>query len=720
MKILKLVFIFIISSVSLFSQIKWETIHDNTEIYMLNSIDVNGGLLAAGGYLGGVKIFDKDLNSIKTVRAPLEKDINDIVITDEQKIFCAFANGDIYKSGDLGDSWNIAGSFQDIVLNTIDYGNGMLAAGGNSGRIYVSENEGNDWKDRNIPDTVNVNEILINNAKTWAVCGNGKLFTSLDFGENWQEKVFEEKFDLKNINIYGDTVYVSGDSTIFYASYDGGENWKVFALGNKPTVIVNPFIHLIFNKGNILSYILMDEFSTDFWNYISTDGGQTWENKFYSGSDLRLIRDYVYSGGSIYGAGISGTIIKANTGPDGFIQIEHSKLFGASSPGRVFTFDGSVFFGFFGENGLVRSVNLKNWEPVDMPRDSSHRYWMLSYTDINMLSNNKIIVTGTYDTITVNGGTIKTIKDGFFVVTEDGGKSWDLVMTTPGYSTNFTSMANENYGISDYLGYNILLTTDGGHSWSEVALPEGNITMKFVLCPKPGLFIVRTYDINEKKYKLIRSTDGGASWETIEYTSDQVDKFVYTDENTGIRENSNEDKSEYYIERTGDYGDTWEKILSCESLIRDFDFFDEDNGFVIIGKNQFAITSDGGKNWEYYKPFDDEIIANYVSYINYQTAVISAVHFYIKMSREPNSVEKITDSNSLIISPNPARSRILVRSENIHSGEIRISNIKGEIIYRDKFNGSGEISTSNWPAGVYFVTISGGRKTQYGKLIVSD
>ena len=197
--------------------------------------------------------------------------------------------------------------------------------------------------------------------------------------------------------------------------------------------------------------------------------------------------------------------------------------------------------------------------------------------------------------------------------TVDGGDSWTRPALT-GAHNRCVGFLNAQHGWIGYLyednGAVLIETTDGGSTWTPVALPA----------PAPvGLCGMSVVDANTVCVvgayygtpRFIRTDDAGASWTVLDMTpwcSALIDTKWF-DELTGIAVGAigSGQLRQTRIIRSTDGGLTW-NIVWTGSRLREhcwkISFPDSDNGFVSIenlagaGATYFLKSTDGGRTWQ--------------------------------------------------------------------------------------------------------------------------
>jgi photosystem II stability/assembly factor-like uncharacterized protein len=180
---------------------------------------------------------------------------------------------------------------------------------------------------------------------------------------------------------------------------------------------------------------------------------------------------------------------------------------------------------------------------------------------------------------------------GSSALTDDGGKTWTATKTThldfgavDWHATGkvFLALRHEKNGI-------LTLSTDAGQSWTDLQ-PKfshvGVVSDKVLLACK------------EKEEGILRSTDGGQTWS-------KVSEFTPTARVMLVR-----DKVCYWASTKGlltskDEGKTWEVMASSVPCSFGPYFGKTADGMMVVNKDGFHESTDGGKNWKLAAPLPD-------------------------------------------------------------------------------------------------------------------
>lgn len=148
--------------------------------------------------------------------------------------------------------------------------------------------------------------------------------------------------------------------------------------------------------------------------------------------------------------------------------------------------------------------------------------------------------------------------------------------------------------------------------------------------------------------------------------------------------------------------------------------------YQIKNKSKYCNTNDSaGKNQSRYKPDDVYLIgfvAEYQSDI-YKRAILNAgiSHLFSDFTSDLKSI----GTSAIAIYPNPGKGLITIDYPftNSSATHIEVTNILGQqIMQTDDVSGNRKISiaTTNWPAGIYFITLANSGQQFTAKFIVAE
>jgi photosystem II stability/assembly factor-like uncharacterized protein len=335
--------------------------------------------------------------------------------------------GDIYRSSDFGETWEIIESQNNKQLADIcSLGDETFMAVGPLGNVLKTYNNGDSWEKlhQGISNGY-IRDMYFSNQNTgWALGETGTILFTENGGENWDEIYFDKYYIFSAFHVLNpSTIWATGrnfDGT-FAAVYteDGGETWSV--LENLPVNFIPRSIACV-NSNTIC--ITATQFGTSVgYIFRTTDKGENWTSSlidpvFLVVGDMDMVFTSETNGfiGGSFGffyrtsdAGI--TWIPENTGvPAGFIN----KL------------------SFYDEqHGVLANASLQGGQ--------------------------------------------------FYIgITSDGGDTWDLRQCPNAFKGIFMLNPAEIYGFSNSSSqYLLWYSNDGGENWEVIFEHDANLSSVF-------------------------------------------------------------------------------------------------------------------------------------------------------------------------------------------------------------------------------------------------
>ncbi len=277
-------------SVIAFSELfgQWQKI-DDKDIGATGKITAHGSSVFIYGYNSGIKFFRSDDNgaSWKDLSGTVPSEFSHLY-SYKGELFGVFL-GDIYVSGDNGETWTVRSSVKvtgDGAINGVTSDGDNLYLYSNRASIFKSTDDGNTWTEKIIPfdgqvlvldfaaagdkwvaSAVQIGALVsLDGGKTWAqsnpkyVIGNvhalnGEIYGTtvgvfkLNASGGWDEVTsgLPAATSVKGITSYGNTLYgyvYSPFEGHIYMSDDAGTSWKEAAsdFPTKVTTTLNDFI----------------------------------------------------------------------------------------------------------------------------------------------------------------------------------------------------------------------------------------------------------------------------------------------------------------------------------------------------------------------------------------------------------------------------------------------------------------------------------------------
>lgn len=249
--------------------------------------------------------------------------LTDVVMhpSDSQTVYVAAASGGVFKSDDLGDSWQSIFDDQpslsigalaidpedpDVIYvgtGEVNGGGGSLTYGGTG--MYKSIDAGQNWMPLGLTETRHIGRIAIDptNSRRLFVAAMGRLFSeneerglfrSEDGGQTW-EKVLYISQQTGSIDVAinpnnPDTMYAAmwqrirfpgsrifgGEEGGIFRSTDGGTTWTELVNGLPQTGIGRIGLGMAISQPNVLYALYADEIGPFQGFYKSSDGGDSW------------------------------------------------------------------------------------------------------------------------------------------------------------------------------------------------------------------------------------------------------------------------------------------------------------------------------------------------------------------------------------------------------------------------------------------------------------
>jgi uncharacterized repeat protein (TIGR01451 family) len=415
-------------------------------------------------------------------------------------------NGGFYRSRDGGASWALVEaniySPMDMALDPAD-ANRLYIVSPAPASFLVSTDGGVSLSTvASLPSAVTVETkvVVSQNGATICLANGPQLYCSADSGQTWQARtplstyanavIYNLIIDPEDSNSLYVTAQVSAAANVAnFATHDGGVTWQQLASTGTTTVGVYA---LAINPTN--SQQLWSAQTDGVW--MSADRGQTWTNVF-SSYVVSIAIDpsnpaVVYAGddqGHVFRSGNSGTAwtdVTGNlaVGEVGSIAINASR-------------DSQLLVG--GTNGVAGS-------------STAGGVWASQNTGFNGTSITELSADPTTDRIyiasplsgifyTANGsGTTVAANNSALAQLQTHSTLLDVgpVLAQPG-------------SVMVALDQNVASSTDGGNTWSSVAVAQGGAALTALVSAAAAPQVV----LAASPTGLYRSSDGGSSWAPI-------------------------------------------------------------------------------------------------------------------------------------------------------------------------------------------------------------
>jgi photosystem II stability/assembly factor-like uncharacterized protein len=426
-----------------------------------------------------------------------------------------------------------------------------------------------------------------------AVCDGSTIMMSDDAGETWDLILNpagrNNQNVCKGIHFISETTgFINGDRETILKTTDGGQTWDLKYQGS--TIYEWQCINDIEFLNNTHGFAVGDYGQL----FETTDAGETW-NPVTTSAATSLQR-------IVFADSLTGFIFTWSTEclktTDGGITWTYGVLSDELPQGQLFDCyftNATTGFVFIYEN----SPDNKGY--IFITTDAGLTWTQVfsdysAYTGKFAFFNGQqgMIACGTWDYLTK------------ILLTNDGGLSWSEISHpwVPWGAANSMIYTNQLNAIM--LGYKgmIYKTNDGGLSWQpkQNRLFSGEIFEAQFLNEDTGYTLNDAGSGGVGGIGIKKTIDGGNNWNIIyeNFWSYDLDFcFLTTDTGFGVTKGFNDSIS---VIKTTDGGGNWSEIsTSFEFTPTDIKFIDENNG-IICGEYLVIRTSDGGLTWQEVTP----------------------------------------------------------------------------------------------------------------------
>ncbi len=495
------------------------------------------------------------------------------------------ANGKILFTSDGGSSWSDQISSTHSTLNSvyfIDQNTGWTA--GEDGTILFTNNGGMNWSSLNSGTSLEIFDIkFVNSLVGYAVGGDGfmteLILKTTDGGNNWLALSSGTDGVLYSTAFVNETTgWAVGFERKIIKTTDGGSTWNLQNFGKRS--LPPGKMSIIDGQGGLRSIYFKD--SDNGWTvggsneyyrtiYQTTDGGETWINKYFGSEEYDLFSVAVTPSGKSWAVGGGGSIFYSANGDDWVQQFSGTSSYNSDDIYKLQFVNSNVGYAAGFRNDWVTGSGLvlkttdggKTWLTVYLDYESGEPYKSLFFIDKN------------------NGWTAN--YSDYIRHTTDGGITWTTQAVGSPFSVNSLFFTDVLTGFAS--GEGIYKTTDGGGTWTSKY--AGNINSIFFVDASIGWGIGTN---------TVKTTDGGETW--IEQDGIGGNDIYFYSSLLGWASGSSGS-----IKSTTDGGNTWISQASGTSEnLNSIHFTDEMNGWTSGNNGIILATGDGGVTWSSQSP----------------------------------------------------------------------------------------------------------------------
>jgi len=498
-----------------------------------------------------------------------------VVFTTHKMGYILQSNGDLFKTTDVGNRWQLVGNFGGAQCMDIRYGTGVI--GCLNGVVYVSNDSGNTWK--------KVNTVFGDVLATVNIVSRDTFFLSnKGYGFSVQPAVYKtndrgKNFTLSHVGVAILSIafanskigYIGAAQGTILKTTDGGATWQqkrqlnTIPSGILSMKFINADTGFAFQEYNNL--------------LVTHDGGETWASTS------------TYSTGSIFDMQFVNNNDGYMVGEYGSIQVTHDG--GATvQPAYLKNIDDSILYSVYfisKDTGFVVGQLGRIMKTTDGGANWS--YFSQTYNDVTGID----YPTPTVAYFATGNHVYKSI---------DKGENWQLLNLTTGVNYGSNSSFQKMHFISPDTGFittsqPVLLnrTFDGGATWDTVNPSKygwENIADMQFLTRKLGYMSL----LATGNGLILKTKDGGLSWTTAwqaQYFGESFGKIFFVNEATGYAFRY----SKMY--KTTDSAKNWHEISlpgGNYSTLTTVHFTNAARGIITDDSGGMYLTNDSCKTWK--------------------------------------------------------------------------------------------------------------------------
>lgn len=460
--------------------------------------------------------------------------------------YVAGSTGRILKTTDAGQSWTplVTGSVSNFVCMQFLNADTGYAGGTNYG-LYKTTNGGLSWSLVNsYPQNNCYSLYFYNDTLGWASSYSGRIFRTIDGGLSWLQQLNQgNNEEITQFSFNSPTRGIAVSDAYFYKTFNGTTWTATFAYA-----------------GMNMKGVALNSNSTIF---ICADGG-----------GMRLAQNFsnTYTNPNTgFGLG-SNTSIKFADPLNGWVCGDNGRMGKTSDGGNTWLYDTANFFTNFYDLAAITAQKAiavgSNGEVVT------------TTNGLQSLSTQVMTSTNTLYAIDFPSATTGYIagSGGVMYKTVNGGSSWTSVNT--GITNDITDLRFLNPNVGFFLGQAGYLkkTTNGGSTWTD-ADPS------FVFSPFNAMHWIDEFTglVVDNSGMVARTIDGGQNWAIVDtLCSGNAFEIMFIDANRGFAV-GNPSNAFCDVSYTTDGGQSWDGwSLPYKYVINGIYAFDTSNFFLAV------------------------------------------------------------------------------------------------------------------------------------------
>lgn len=622
------------------------------------------------------------------------------------------------------------------------------------GGVMVSSDKGLNWEFRNHGLTSCDTKCLVAYNDTVFLATDENIFRTTDCGMHWTPDPYLHNHYIKHILVHNGSLLASTYVQGVFQSTEGTQGGYV--TGIFPSDVRYPY----FMSDNE-DAIFIATYRRGI--YRSFDNGASW-GSCNNGLNSDVLGIYCHNGkvfATVLGQGVmvssdfgdTWTSASLNKQAKGYAHLGDTLYAACIGQGVYVSYDNGVSWQDFNSN--LASKNLWCMDACDgyiFVGDTQGHIYRGNADGSGWIRANTPSFLASVGNIGISGGRILAATHGSDMFYTDNGSTWTQ-------STNIGTVEIRGMLVEDnnvFIGTDMLgsfLSTDRGSSFNSAGsgLPEAQWLQSLVRCgsqivagSKDRMYV--SYGLGQQWYVptclpldidvvdltwdgsimyhvsydgvLRYSSQQGSNWQVLNSPFDAVNYTSLRYHENGLYLGTRE----HGLYFSDDMGANWRSVdaLPGDATIRRISTTDT---IVAVGCEDGSIflKYDHSNVWQQIDdiPIDGPILDIFIDGELLYASPVAGGIWYIELPPMPDAVAEYNEK-TLTVAPNPASTFITVSaSESLQNAELTVYDFQGKVCCNGKMQGDRHmISTSDFPAGIYFVKVAGDNACFVRKVVI--
>ena len=622
------------------------------------------------------------------------------------------------------------------------------------GGVMVSNDQGLNWEFRNTGLTSCDTKCIIEYNDTVFLATDENIFRTTDGGLHWTPDPYLHNHYIKHILVHNGSLLASTYVQGVYQSTEGAQG--EYVTGIFPSDVRYPY----FMSDND-DAIFIATYRRGI--YRSFDNGASWES-CNSGLNSDVLGIYCHNGkvfATVLGQGVMASSDNGNTWASanlnkqakGYAHLGDTLYAACIGQGVYVSYNNGVTWQDFNSN--LASKNLWCMDARDgyiFVGDTQGRIYRGNSDGSGWIRTNTPSFLASVGNIGISGGRILAATHGSDMFYTDNGSTWTQSSNIG--TVEIRGMLVE--GNKVFIGTDMLgsfLSTDRGTSFASAGsgLPENQWLQSIVRCDSKIIAgskdrMYTSYGLGEHWYVptclpldidvvdltwdgsimyhvsydgvLRYSSHQGSSWQVLNSPFEGVNYTTLRYHDNGLYLGTRE----HGLHFTDDMGETWQTVdaLPSDATIRRITTTDT---IIAVGCEDGSIylKYDNSDEWKQIDniPVDGPILDICIDGELLYASPMAGGIWYIELPHIPDAVTEVNEK-ALTVTPNPASTFVAVSiDESLHNAELTVYDLQGKACYKCKMQGDKyDISTCDFPAGIYFVKVAGDKECVVRKVVI--